>query len=855
MRWIDAMPIRTRGNLFLLATLVVLGAGCAEFVRAADSDIESARTHWAFRSVREPSLPTVGVSPDASPIDKFIISALKHAGITPSPPADKWALIRRASFDLTGLPPTWDEVQAFVKDDSPDAFAKVVDRLLASPAYGERWGRHWLDIARYADTYGASSLGATQFPFAYTYRDYVIRAFNSDVPYNQFLTEQIAADQIDSGANPRALAALGFLTVGRQFHNPNDLIDDRIDVVTRGLMGLTVACARCHDHKYDPISSADYYSLYAVFAASDSPDDLPLLGKPVASPEYDKYRREIQKRQLARDTFLHEQCEILRARLRNHVGQYLGELAKGVPEQDLSTIFFSYATEDIRPPVLERWRKYLSEEISDDEPVFGIWRRLSRLPADGFAEQSAKIIEQLRNENGERGAKPEEYTQIGARPPRWNPRVLDALASRKMSSMVDVADAYGTLLAKVYQEWQRGIAGTVAGSESDGSKTNGDHSEHTDVNSPVNQQLRRHLFAADTPTAVSDKAGRKLLDRPLCDHCDKLYEAVADSQLSPGSPPRAMTLVERDKSPAQYVFLGGSPIARGDRVEPRFITILAGPNAKPYAKDHRRLQLAESLVDPANPLTSRVVVNWVWGHHFGSGLVRTPDNFGMSGEPPTHPELLDYLAANFMKDGWSIKQLQRRIMLSATYQQSALVRPDCQLADPENRLLWHMPRQRLELEPMRDAMLAVAGRLDLTIGGRPIDLFKKPSTPRRTVYGFINRDVLAQMFSSFDMADPNTCTAIRGQTTVPQQALFALNSDFIYEQAKGLSELDDVKVAISDSDRIDALFRHAYARRPTEKERDEALAWLKTQVGEASKQKWCRLAQVLLASNEFVFLD
>src|SRR4029079_6695693 len=197
----------------------------------------------------------------------------------------------------------------------------------------------------------------------------------------------------------------------------------------------------------------------------------------------------IQKRQLARDTFVHEQCEILRARLRNHVGQYLGELAKGVPEQDLSTIFFSYATEDIRPPVLERWRKYLSEEISDDEPVFGIWRRLSHLPSEGFAEQSAEIIEQLRKENGEHGATPEEYNQIGARPPRWNPRVLDALSGRKMSSMVDVADAYGSLLAKVHQEWQRAIVGTAGGPESGEAKVSGDASQHTDVNSPVNQQL------------------------------------------------------------------------------------------------------------------------------------------------------------------------------------------------------------------------------------------------------------------------------------------------------------------------------------------------------------------------------
>jgi hypothetical protein len=421
--------------------------------------------------------------------------------------------------------------------------------------------------------------------------------------------------------------------------------------------------------------------------------------------------------------------------------------------------------------------------------------------------------------------------------------------------MVDIADAYGALFAAVHQQWLRDVAAAAIQAEPGEAPVSDDDPAQKDVHSPVNRQLRRHLYASGTPTAIPDDMARKLLNRPLYDRADKLFKSVAEVHLSPGSPPRAMTLIERDDPPEQFVFLDGSPIDRGDRVEPRFLAILSGPNAKSYTNGLRRLQLARSIVDPSNPLTSRVAVNWVWQHLFGTGLVRTADNFGVRGEPPSHPDLLDYLAAAFVKDNWSIKRLQRRIMLSVTYQQAALVRPDCQLVDPENRLLWRMPRRRLELEPMRDATLAVAGRLDTTIGGRPVDLFARPCATRRTVYGFINRDVVPQMFSSFDLADPNTCTAVRAQTTVPQQALFALNSDFILEQAKCLSALDDVRAATTDAERIAALFRHAYARQPTENELAAALTWVQSQPQKADEKTWSRLAHVLLASNEFVFVD
>lgn len=812
-------------------------------------------THWAYRPITMPDLPSNAAAAASAPVDRFVCQALSDANMRPSPAADKWTLIRRATFDLTGLPPTWEEVQSFISDSTPDAFARVVDRLLNSPRYGEQWGRHWLDIARYADTHGGAALGFTRFPYSYTYRDYVIRAFNADLPYNRFLLEQIAADEINPPVTADTLAALGFITVGRQFRNLHDTIDDRIDVVTRGLMGLTVTCARCHDHKYDDIPTADYYSLYSVFAASESPQELPVVGEPQDTPEYQEYGLELRRRQRTRDDFIREQTVVMRERLRQQVGLYLTELVKGTPEQDLSTIDLSYRTDDIRPLILDRWRNYLRRDVNVDDPVFGPWHRLSKLPAENFATECNKLIGQWRAENGDAVATPDKYHQWDAAPPRWNPRVLDAIASRKAASMLDVAAAYGELFAAVHTEWLRGCVAMALEATATAPDVADVGPEHVAVNSPVNRQLRRHLYASNSPIAIADSEGAKLLNRPMRDHGGGLAGAIAELNLNhPGSPPRAMALAERSTQPPQHVFEYGMPTERGEVVSPHFLTVLTGANARIYKDGQRRLELAQSVIEPSNPLTRRVVVNWVWQRHFGKGLVRTPDNFGVEGEPPTHPKLLDYLAARLLENGWSLKQLHREIMLSATYQQAGLENTDYRLRDPENRLLWRMPTQRIGLEAMRDAMLAVAGRLDTTMGGRAFDLFAEPSVPRRTVYGFVNRDVIPQMFSTFDMADPNACTADRPSTTVPQQSLFALNSNFIHEQATQVLTFADVAAKSDNSERVVALYRHVYAREPKEPELKACLKYVASQSDDSSAI-WSRLAQALLAANEFNFVD
>jgi hypothetical protein len=848
----------------ILAALLSVWATSLAFADSDSFDFSTARkTHWAYQSLVEPSIPTVANAPvGSSDIDQFILAALDRTGLHLAPPADKRTFIRRATFDLTGLPPTYDEVQEFIHDTSQEAFAKVIDRLLESPRYGERWGRHWLDLARYADTHGGGAVGAVFFPFSYPYRDYVIAAMNKDLPYDRFLLEQIAADQLPRGKDSDTLAALGFLTVGRQFRNYHDTIDDLIDVVTRGLMGLTVTCARCHNHKYDAIPTEDYYSLYAVFNAIEKPDELPLVGDPPETREYREYQHELKQLKTIHDNARRDHKEIMQRRLRMQVGLYLRELAKGTPQQDLSIIFLSYRTEDVRPPVLNLWREYLAEQTSVDDPVFGPWQQMSKFTKTQFVKNSAELVATMHAENGAEGNDPDKYNSATATPPRWNPRVLDALAANPLTSMLDVADAYGDLFAAIEKEWLEGMITTTLEAVPGTPPVSDRNPMHLFLNSPVNRQLRYHLHAPGTPTCMSDKSLANLFNRTYRDRVLGYANAVQQLHLnSPASPPRAMALLEKEAPETQHVFRRGSPIDRGKVVSPRFPAVLAKNKneRKTFADGIRRLELAKAIVDPDNPLTSRVVVNWIWQHHFGRGLIRTPDDFGVRGEPPTHPQLLDYLAKTFMRDGWSMKQLHRRIMLSFAYRQSSSLAESHPQVDFENRLLWRMPPKRLDLEAMRDAMLAVAGVLDVTMGGRPIDLFAEPAIARRTVYGFFNRDVIPSLFSTFDMSDPSACTLQRPDTTVPQQALFALNSNFVIEQARHLARATVVEEDGDETSRIRRLYQRVYARDPHPEEVAIALQYIETKSANVNANVnidvWVRYAHVLLAANEFVFID
>ena len=542
--------------------------------------------HWSYQPIRSPEVPTP-IDAASTDIDRFVVAALEKNGLTLAPRLERRRLIRRASFDLIGLPPSPAEVEAFINDAAPDneAFAKVVDRLLQSPRYGERWGRHWLDIARYADTHGGSAIGFKRFPFSYTYRDYVIGAFNEDLPYDEFVLQQLAADQLDLPANDPALAALGFLTVGMQFRSVHDLIDDQIDVVTRGLMGVTVACARCHDHKFDEIPTTDYYALYATLASSDSPDDLPVLGEPALTDQLRDYQRQLEERQTIYRDMARDQMEVMRNRLRSQVGLYLTDLAKGVPEQDLSAAFLSYRTDDVRPVVLHRWRIYLST-LSEQDPVFFAWVRLQDTPADQFQAACATIGADVEGRE-RRSGEVQRCAQHERRGAEWNPRVLSALEKAKPASLIELAEAYGKLFADVHLDWLTALHEASLEATPAMDIITDEDPRHVEINSAINQQLRRHLYETGTPTDVPDEVAAKLLNRTVSDKLSGKRGTIHNLHLnSPGSPPRGMVLAESETPPETRVFVRGNPISRGERVEARFLTAVAPYGSTPFADGH-----------------------------------------------------------------------------------------------------------------------------------------------------------------------------------------------------------------------------------------------------------------------------
>lgn len=830
--------------------------------------------HWSYQEIRRPEVPSPAGSASTD-IDRFVVAALEKNGLTLAPRLDRRRLIRRASFDLIGLPPTPDKVAAFINDTATDneAFAAVIDRLLQSPRYGERWGRHWLDIARYADTHGGSAIGFTRFPFSYTYRDYVIGAFNEDLPYNQFVKQQLAADQLDLPPHDPALAALGFLTVGMQFRSVHDLIDDQIDVVTRGLMGMTVACARCHDHKFDEIPTTDYYALYATLASSESPDQLPVLGEPPLTDQLREYQRQLEQQQTINHDMARDQIEVMRNRLRCQVGLYLIDLAKGVPEQDVSAALLSYRTDDVRPIVLNRWRTYLGE-MSEQDPVFFAWARLRDTPTDEFQTACEQLVQSLKAENGDPAVFAAMHS-LSVEAPKWNPRVLSTLEEAKPASLIELAEAYGKLFSEVHIGWLKALQDASLEATPAVEIVTDEDPRHAEINSAIHQQLRRHLYQTGTPTAVPDDLAAQLLNRTVSDNLSGKRGRIHELHLSsPGSPPRGMVLKESVTEAEYHVFLRGNSLSPGERVDARFLTAVAPHATTLFADGQRRRGLADAITNPENPLTRRVIVNWIWGHHFGSWLVRTPDDLGTRGTPPSHPQLLDHLATAFADDGWSIKKMHRRIMLSDVYQQASVEDANARELDPENRLLWRMPRQRLEMESMRDAMLAVSGELDTaTLGGRPFDLDADPVVTRRSVYAFINRDIISSLSSTFDGADPTSCTVKRPDTMVPQQTLFALNSDFIQSRAAAVAKLA-VQAAVADGERVEWLYERIYLREPDHDERELALAFIArpqsaSDAAETSAQdgaavdtaaasdtdRWAQLAHAMMASNEFTFLD
>ncbi|HYG78008.1 MAG TPA: DUF1553 domain-containing protein [Planctomycetota bacterium] len=673
---------------------------------------ELGKQHWAFQPVKNPPVPAVKNSKWVqTPVDNFVLAKLEEKNLQPSAAADKRTLIRRAKYDLLGLPPTAEEVSAFQSDNSPDAYAKLIERLLASPQYGERWGRYWLDIARYADTKGYVFEEERRYPYAYTYRDYVIRALNEDLPYDQFLIQQIAADRLNLGDDKRPLAAMGFLTLGRRFlNNQADIIDDRIDVLCRGTMALTVSCARCHDHKFDPIPTKDYYSLYAVFASSKEPGDPPLINSTGPKSEQTiAFEKEVAAKQKKVDDFKQK--------------RYAEHLAKA------------------------------------NQPEM-------RAQCLALAQETLK----QNNKEARKAAEAKKLDTFGL-----------AYFRQKLKEKKDPASLKDEVITLTLDE-----AIAFIGGDDD-------------------------FFNGDDKKKIRDLV--------------KEVDAVRASH--PGAPPRAMAMEDLATPVKQRVFKRGNPGMPGDEVQAKFLSAVPGPSQEPFKNGSGRLELAQSIASKDNPLTARVMVNRVWLWHFGQGLVRTPSDFGIRTEKPTHPELLDYLSRRFMDEGWSLKKLHRWIMLSSTYQQSSEDNPQARAVDPENNLVWRYNRRRLDFESLRDSLLAVSGQLDLTMGGRAVDLQTQPFSGRRTIYGFIDRQNLPSMFRVFDFASPDSHSPMRFNTTVPQQALFMMNSPFVVERARQVLNRPDLKDEKDSEKRIQNLYQTIYGRAASSDEVAMGLEFIK----------------------------
>ncbi len=834
--------------------------GSALFCGPALAEDAVPRPHWAFHPVERPPVPLVThAGLVESPVDAFILEKLEAAGLEPVSAADKRTLIRRASYDLIGLPPTSAEVADFLADESPHAFATLIDRLLASPHYGERWGRHWLDVARYANTRGDTGSADPVSPFAFTYRDYVVRAFYEDLPYDRFLTEQIAADQLEHGEDSRALAALGFITVGRRFlNNIHDTIDDRIDVVTRGTMALTVSCSRCHDHKYDPIPTGDYYGLYGVFASSSEPEQLPVIGRPdpAAFADYGSQRQTLEANRT--DYIRRQEAEIVQQH-RKLTAEFL--LASRKPPAPSSTekAGTTFADTSVQRAGARRWRKALEKLNAESDLIFAPWFAFAAVPETEFGDRAPELSARIAS-NG--------------LPHPVNALVAQSFAGKPPASLKDVAQAYARLFEEVTTPPPEQPANALPAAADD----------------PAREALRQALLSDDAPYNLPQNAIRPLFPPMVHMKIQQLGSELdrLDSQ-HPGAPLRAMALGDNPKPQNARIFIRGNPNNPGAEVPRQFLEVLAGENRQPFTHGSGRLELARAIASRANPLTARVIVNRVWLHHFGQGLVTTPDDFGLRSDPPSHPQLLDYLAARFMDDGWSLKNLHRLLMLSRVYRQASDDGLRSEAVDSENRLLSKMNRRRLDFESLRDTLLFVAGNLDRTVGGRAVELTSQPRvapegsfigtsgnqppSPRRAIYGYIDRQNLPGLLRAFDFADPDTITGQRYVTTVPQQALFFFNSPFVMQQSCSLAARADFQQLDETAKQVQNLYQHVLQRDPTPGEVELAGQFMSAEQSAAASpaensvtsslvpdslrplRPWERFVHVLLMSDELMFVD
>ncbi|MFM7538937.1 MAG: PSD1 and planctomycete cytochrome C domain-containing protein [Planctomycetota bacterium] len=751
---------------------------------------------WGLKPLAERPVP----GDPARAIDAFINARLKAEGLVASPRADRRTLLRRAAFVVTGMPPRPESVEAFLADTRPGAWDRALDHLFSGPAHGERWARHWLDVARYADTKGYVFFQDGSFPWSWAYRDWVARAFNADLPYDRFVRAQLAADRLQGGeCGPADLPALGFLTLGGRFmNNQHDIIDDRIDVVTRGLLGLTVSCARCHDHKFDPVPSRDYYSLHSVFASSVEPEVPPLFSPEPSTDEYGCFREELESRGRALAEFIDGKHEKLLGAARGRLADHLVAVARlrGKPPQDDFMLLAD--PDDPNPTLLKRWRAWLDAPARRTDTAWRLWLAIEGKGPDAFPGEIMTLLST-------------EAARGGAPSP-----IIEAFKARQPRSLPEAAAAYASAFAAPNRMRDAAVARSW-----------------DDPASPWNT----------TATAFSDL--ELLPDRAAQGVLKQLRSSVEQWRVSgPAAPPRAHALVDAPEPVDGRVFLRGNPLRPGEAA-PREVPASLG-NRAPVRAGSGRLELARAITSPGHPLLGRVWVNRVWQICFGEGLSRTPGDFGSRGDLPSHPELLDHLAIALSRDGWSTRRLLRAILASDAWQRSGEATAEARAKDPDNRLLARRDPRRLDFEALRDSMLFVSGRLDPSSGGPSA---RDLNSPRRAIYLHIDRLQVPGLLRQFDFPSPDSAAPRRDITTTPLQALWLMNHPF------GIACADALAKRAGDPANPSAwtasLYRIALQGTPTAEEAGLMESFLKSAGPDGPRQA----AQALLAGNAFSFAD
>jgi hypothetical protein len=780
-------------EIAVLEEWVRMGAPDPRDGRPALTQIEEllarAADHWAFQPI---------VAPAASSLDEL-------AGTVNAPEADRRTLIRRAFLDLVGVPPTAAEVEAFAADASPDAYARLVERLLADPRYGERWGRHWLDVARYADNDGCNGGQDGIYPFAWTYRDYVIQSIAADKPFDRFIQEQLAADQLDTKSDVATLAGLGFITVGwrKDSRLDDDTLDNALDTIGRGILGLSLSCARCHDHKLEPITTRDYYGLFQTLKYGREPADIP----PLPQAETDQTREFREKNHEIRQQFARlsiKDASEATHKARSRLGDYLvlaeeagwknqhenKQVGKWCRERGLNAavhdnVARSKAWVEAHPAVFGPFLEAIRKAPLEPAPV------LHPFVAAAFAEPAGSLAEIGRRYNDLFAQADGLWRVVAAvelaKPVELTPRETDLFIN-------DFFPYFDTLQPPFFQRLA-------------------DLEERLPLSDPDLESLRRVLIAKGSGMVFDVKMIRQsriiVENAPCYAPFGALNKLVKEH---PGAPARPMMFADVEQPAggfgSGYVYVRGKSDIRGPDAPRKFLTVLERAWPEPFPKERSgRLELARAITSRDNPLTPRVFVNRVWGWHFGTPLVATTSDFGFQGNPPTNQPLLDHLAAWFLDHGWSLKALHRYVMQSAAYRRA------------------DFPVRALELEPFRDSLLAVSGRLDAMPFGKAVKLADPGSTStRRTVYGFVNRKMLPSLYRTFDFPSPAFTAGQRAQSTLAPRALILMNSPLVLETAKTLAKsLADFP---DDAARVKELYRRVLQRDPAADEAQTALDYL-----------------------------